>query len=111
MDDSIEFLGGEILACPALRNTGWDPNLGGWVTGNGTNTSGFSGSPGGWRHPHDGGFFNFGNAGMWWSSTENTASPGRAWHRYINSGGYITCAFGRSNESISMGNSVRCVKD
>ncbi|MFN9494920.1 MAG: FISUMP domain-containing protein, partial [Bacteroidota bacterium] len=43
----------------------------GWYEGgNGTNSSGFSGLPGGFRDDTTGSFINVGNGDYWWSSTE-----------------------------------------
>ena len=54
----------------------------GWYNGgNGTNSSGFSGLPGGYRNP--GGYFSdAGVSGSWWSSTP---SGSFAWDRYLDS--------------------------
>jgi uncharacterized protein (TIGR02145 family) len=77
----------------------------GWSGGsNGTNSSGFSGLPGGYRYY--GGYFNYaGGNGYWWSASPSGSD---AWFRYLN--GY--------NENVSRyfnyqhyGFSVRCVRD
>ena len=79
--------------------SGWDS------IGNGTNSTGFEGLPGGGRN-FDGTFNGIGIGGYWWSSTENSTTF--AWLRmlYFNvssvNGGY----WGKE-----AGFSVRCIKD
>lgn len=78
----------------------------GWASnGNGTNSSGFSALSGGYRFD-DGTFFNVGNAGLWWSSTENNSSG--AWTRRL---GYYSANVFRGSIYKAYGFSVRCVKD
>jgi uncharacterized protein (TIGR02145 family) len=56
-----EFLGGEAVAGEKMKNTsGWEIN--------GTNDSGFSGLPGGYRSDEIG-FRHISRSGVWWSST------------------------------------------
>jgi uncharacterized protein (TIGR02145 family) len=59
----------------------------GWYNnGNGTNSSGFSGLPGGYRY-FDGAFANVGDYGYWWSASAFDTT--NAWFRglsYNNSG-------------------------
>ncbi len=58
------YLGGEEIAGKKLKSTE------GWLeVGNGTNESGFSGLPGGFRYYY-GYFYTVGNNAGWWSSTE-----------------------------------------
>jgi uncharacterized protein (TIGR02145 family) len=73
--------------------------------GNGTNSSGFLGLPGGYRTNY-GNFGSIGSIGCWWSSTEaNTdyAFYRSLLHSYIN--------LGRPSYDKEKGFSVRCVKD
>jgi uncharacterized protein (TIGR02145 family) len=70
-----------------------------------TNESGFSGLPGGNRSYY-GAFFNIGNYGYWWSSTEY--DTGSAWHRTL---GYSSGNAYSSNYSKTDGFSVRCLRD
>ena len=71
---------------------------------NGTNSSGFSGLPGGNR-ASNGYFYNAGNYGYWWSSSPNDSY---AWYRGLNSNsGYVD----RYSYSLRYGFSVRCVRD
>lgn len=80
--------------------TNWNsPNTGA------TNSSGFTALPGGYRDVN-GTYFNIGNYGNWWSSTENFSFY--AWFRllyYTNSNVY------RFNYFKHFGFSVRCVRD
>lgn len=76
--------------------------IGGW---DGTNESGFSGLPGGSRGTN-GTFYNIGDYGYWWSSTE--ANTFLAWYRGLL---YDNGSIGGSNGSKEAGFSVRCLKD
>lgn len=78
-----------------------------WLSPNtgATNSSGFTGLPGGnrfWTGP----FTSFGGFGFWWSSTENGTSY--AWYRYLD---YSQSYIFRHFYSGNYGFSVRCVKD
>lgn len=95
-----DYLGGENVAGTKMKTkSGWVKN------GNGTNSSGFSGLPGGNRI--DGGsFYNIGSYGYWWSSSENYAIY--AWYRYLSyENGNVD---GFSNYKLK-GLSVRCLRD
>ena len=75
------------------------------VSGNGSNVSGFSGLPGGYRF-FNGSFFNFGNYGYWWSSTEYGTSS--AWYRLLKySSGHAKRLFNLKPNVFS----VRCLRD
>ena len=77
----------------------------GWYgSGNGTNSSGFSGLPGGYRIG-DGSFSDAGQYGFWWSSSPNGSV---AWGRYLY-GGFEGVL--RGNFDLRYGFSVRCVRD
>ncbi len=79
--------------------SGWNSN------GNGTNSSGFSAIPGGFRDRYDS-FYHLGDYGFWWSSTENSSSS--AWYRYLS------CSYDqvyRHNWLKTTTRSVRCIKD
>jgi len=95
-----EYLGGSDIAGKKMKSkSGWAEN------GNGTNSSGFSGLPGGYR---DGGgaFWAFGSYSCWWTSTEQpiyAASSQQLY--YIYGGAYIIYS------SKEDGFSVRCIKD
>ena len=77
----------------------------GWYDdGNGTNSSGFSGLPGGYRDVS--GYFDLaGSNGFWWSSSPSGSS---AWSRYLDSNGEDV---DRLNYLPRGGFSVRCVRD
>lgn len=74
-------------------------------SGNGTNTSGFSALPGGYRDSF-GVFYYIGINGFWWTSTENSSS--HAWYRYLG-GGFAKVT--RSTYFKNGGFNVRCIKD
>jgi uncharacterized protein (TIGR02145 family) len=74
-------------------------------SGNGTNSSGFSGLPGGLRDYY-GAFDLIGEDGCWWSSTEGGTIS--AWNRCLN---YSNGDVGRGYGSNARGLSVRCIKD
>ena len=92
-------LGGQSIAGGQMKTTyGW------YEGGNGTNSSGFSGLPGGYRY--SGGFYYNGLYGDWWSASE---SGSYSWNRelYYN---YVDVY--RSNYHFRyFGFSARCVRD
>jgi uncharacterized protein (TIGR02145 family) len=96
-------LGGEPIAGGPMKEIGtthWaPPNTGA------TNTSGFTGLPGGLRDANNS-FFNVGNYGNWWSSTE--LSTGWAWTRFLDHSSGIIYRFNYLQQD---GNSVRCLRD
>jgi uncharacterized protein (TIGR02145 family) len=78
----------------------------GWVeNGNGTNSSGFSGLPGGYRSSN-GSFYTIGDNGNWWSSTEYGADD--AWSRDLD---YTNGDVERWYVDKESGFSVRCLRD
>lgn len=92
------FLGGETVAGGKLKEAGtvhWlDPNTG-------TNESGFTGLPGGYRNSSDGVFYGVGQVGIWWSSSES--------YEYVsNSNSGISFNLVPGNKA---GCSVRCLKN
>jgi uncharacterized protein (TIGR02145 family) len=93
------FLGGSSVAGDQMKTTyGWNGG------GNGTNSSGFSGLPGGFRY-YDGIFDLAGYTGYWWSSSPSGFS---AWLRYLD---YSEEDVNRFNGNQTFGFSVRCVRD
>ena len=98
-----DHLGGEPVAGVQMKtNYGWNND------GNGTNSSGFSGLPGGVRfNTGYGRFSETGNAGIWWSSSP-TPNGSYAWSRYLNN---VSEDVYRSNMHPQVGLSVRCVRD
>lgn len=95
-----DYLGGKNLAATKMKSTsGWKGD------GNGTNSSGFSGLPGGFRLDY-GPFNSIGLYGSWWSSSESYTYD--AWFRYLfYSGGFVN----RGSDSKEKGLSVRCLRD
>lgn len=79
----------------------------GWEAGaNGTNSSGFSALPGGYRYHLDGAFNNIDKLGYWWSSDES--GPALGTYRRLdgdNDGVY------REATVKAAGKHVRCLKD
>jgi hypothetical protein len=74
-------------------------------SGNGTNSNGFSGLPGGFRYD-SGTFYNIGNYGYWWSSTEGGTYY--AWYRILGYGyGYVNGYYDDKERGLS----VRCLRD
>ncbi len=70
-----DYLGGTAPCTKMKSSTGWDFN------GNGTNSSGFAGFPGGYRGS-SGAFYGIGRNGGWWSATEGSSY--NAWYRNLN---------------------------
>lgn len=96
-------LGGNAVAGNAMKETGTTR----WLTPNtgATNSSGFTGLPGGFRY-FNGGFSSIGSKGYWWITTEFNAPT--AWDYYLNNND------GLSNKDYNFkqhGFSVRCLKD
>jgi uncharacterized protein (TIGR02145 family) len=78
-----------------------------WISPNtdATNSSGFTGLPGGGRSG-DGTFVNVGSSGYWWSSSEYDTTI--AWNRSLNyNNGYANT----NNYYKKNGLSVRCLRD
>ena len=94
-------LGGEGEAGKKIKTiSGWDSN------GNGTNSSGFAGLPGGSRGIN-GPFDSIGSDGYWWSSSQARSSL--AWYRAMSySDGEVGRGSGANEQS---GFSVRCLRD
>lgn len=95
------FLGGETVAGGKMKSTtGWNfPNT------DATNSSGFTGLPGGGRFI-DGVFANIGYNGSFWSSTQFDTSS--AWMRYLY---FENSSLNSYNHVKNVGFSVRCLKD
>ena len=96
-------LGGTSVAGGKMKSTGttlWlSPNTGA------TNSSGFTGLPGGYR-VNAGGFTDVGNNGTWWSSSD--AGSGLAWYRILYSSNADVY---RNSIDYRFGFSIRCVRD
>ncbi len=98
------FLGGAAVAGDKMKETGTTH----WTSPNtaATNSSGFTGRPGGCRLYNSGTFFYIGVDGYWWSSSENGTA--NAWFRYLYSN-YGPAL--RYDNKKSLGVSVRCLRD
>jgi len=101
----IDYLGGYAAAGRKMKEVGtvhWtSPNLAA------TNSSGFSGLPGGWRVEF-GEYGNIGIGGFWWSSSEYGMSNPNAYCSSLHYDSDITSTYA-SNKHF--GYSVRCIKD
>jgi uncharacterized protein (TIGR02145 family) len=75
------------------------------VSGNGSNTSGFSGLPGGYRS-YDGDFNDIGEFGIWWSASESPSNYACTHNLH-----YINGSLSWGNDSKKCGYSVRCLRD
>jgi len=98
-----DYLGGASVAGGKLKEVGTSS----WFSPNtaATNTSLFTGLPGGHR-ASIGNYNDFRSYGNWWCSTES--GTGNAWDRYLSSGSGSADIF---NCSKNLGLSVRCLKD
>ena len=93
-----DHLGGELIAGGHMKaDYGWDNR------DNGTNSSGFSGLPGGFRY--DSGVFSSVGGGTIWLSSSPFGSE--AWYRSLNH----TEIVNRGAVGQRYGFSVRCVRD
>jgi uncharacterized protein (TIGR02145 family) len=100
-----DYLGGEAGGKMKSTNEWFD-------NGNGSNTSGFSGLPGG-KRGSDGTFYHVGGSGYWWSSSEDGANTYRqddsiAWYRDLNC---LHNDVKRNSNNKRKGFSVRCLGD
>ena len=94
------YLGGTTVAGGKMKNTcGWNNG------GNGSNTSGFAGLPGGFRYAY-GKLSGIGSFGYWWSSSNDYSDNARLRHLQYYDGIVL-----RDSYSNGSGMSVRCVKD
>lgn len=95
------FLGESTAGNEMKTTTGWPVFPG--ITN--TNSSGFTGLPGGYRYVNAL-FNNIGYGSCWWSSTANGSING--WYRYLSTS---EAAAGRNNTGKNSGYFVRCIKD
>jgi uncharacterized protein (TIGR02145 family) len=94
----VNYLGGPGTAGSKLKSTS------GWNEGSvGTNDTGFSGFPGGYR-VENGIFQNIGSIGIWWTTIEY--NPLSALDHYLAQSNSLA----RSNSPKQRGESVRCIK-
>ncbi len=73
---------------------------------NGTNESGFTALPGGYRSCYYGNYSSIGYGAYFWSSSEGNSSS--AWSRRL---GYLNSGMSRNYDYKAYGFSVRCVRD
>jgi len=103
------LLGGDDIAGGKLKDTGtFEAGTGLWLAPNtgATNSSGFTGLPGGHRDPTTGAFFHINMVGHWWSSTQVDATNARM-RTVVWSDNYIAGPY----HDMHYGFSVRCLKD
>jgi uncharacterized protein (TIGR02145 family) len=86
-------------------------NTTGWATGqNGSNTSGFSALPGGYRYVVNGTFNDIGVLTYFWTATQYTSTT--AWYRRLDGAIDVTNnEIYRSAVEKGAGKYVRCVKN
>lgn len=105
INDLISCLGGLYeIAGGKMKETGTTH----WLTPNtgATNSSGFTGLPGGYRNPLNGQFMHLGNFGDWWIKYENPMYGGFYYNLSSETSSIATGAI-----ELQAGFSVRCVKD
>lgn len=99
----VTFLGTDFVAGGKMKAVGtlhWiSPNSGA------TNSSGFTGLPGGCRRGVSL-FYDIGYTGSWWSSTEFSTSD--AWYRYVS---HYNSRANQSYNTKDYAYSVRCLRD
>ena len=103
------YLGGEDVAGGKMKTTGTiEAATGLWYSPNAgaTNSSGFSGAPGGGHFNDFGGYSDFGLIGFWWSSSELDSSL--VWSRLLS---YNFGSAYRDFINKQFGFSVRCLRD
>lgn len=97
----MSALGGETVAGAKIKDAGtvyWDSS------NNGSNESGFTALPGGYRLT-SGSFYYGGSNACWWTATESTSA--KSWYRIATSS---SSAVNHQNYSKYAGFSVRCIK-
>lgn len=100
-----KYLNIEMNADENIKSVqGWKKN--GKISGNGNNSSGFNGLPGGYCNS-SGTFYSISENCGWWSQTENSTRD-FVWNRNLN---YDNRDIGRNRISKDWGLSVRCIKD
>ena len=84
----------------------------GWAPGeNGTNTSGFSGTPGGYRYGLNGAFNDLGNLTYWWSSTDDGDPINATYRRLDGAVDATNTQVFRGGVLKQGGKYVRCMKN
>ncbi len=81
----------------------------GWAAGeNGTNTSGFTGLPGGYRYGVSGNYNDLGNLTYWWTTTIEEANPINGWYRRVDGS---SSQIYKAAVLFQGGKYVRCIKN
>jgi len=107
--EMIAYLGGGEVAGGKMKSTRTDPDEHPrWAVPNtdASNTSGFTGFPGGWRS-NSGTFHGVGLSGLWWSSTDDHVNATAYFRELMYDSGSVSASY----FSKKYGLSVRCVKD
>lgn len=102
------FLGGKGGAGGKMKTKGiQEEGSGLWFSPNSgaSNSSGFSGIPGGYRKP-EGVLFSLGQYGYWWTSS--AVDEANAWYRSLS---FLNPASNRNFSSKISGKSIRCIRD
>jgi len=95
-------LGGSLTAGFAMKNTS------GWASaGNGSNNSGFTALPAGFRR-ETGAFDGILSHAYWWSSTAVPSNSANAYHRRVS---FNAQNLYRDNSDKRLGYSIRCIRD
>jgi uncharacterized protein (TIGR02145 family) len=106
------FLHGTRVAGSKMKEAGYKHWASQTLIADATNSSGFTGLPGGYRD--SGGFYDAGSAGSWWS-TSKLGADWSASESGSNSGGrkldFLQVLVYRLNSSRDNGYSARCVRD
>ncbi|HRH48591.1 MAG TPA: fibrobacter succinogenes major paralogous domain-containing protein [Panacibacter sp.] len=103
------FLGGDAVAGAKMKSTGTtEAGTGLWYYPNtdATNSTGFTGLPGGYRNNYAM-FYYSGSNGYWWSSAENINNIDAYYRNLSYDNSYLFSTYLNKN----YGYSVRCVKD
>ena len=82
----------------------------GWTTGNGTNTSGFTALPSGYRAWNNSQFRAVGSITYFWTATDDAINnkPAVAWYRRLDGGDNRIF---RATTGKVGGKSIRCIKN
>lgn len=98
----IDYLGGELIAGGKMKKAGYafwnSPNTGA------TNSSGFTGLPGGYRIDYNALYGAIGNVGSWWSCSESSPT-----NVYCHDLSRISAECGSFTSNKNFGYSVRCI--
>ena len=98
--DLIDFLGGTVASTAKLMESGKEH----WFFGRGTNESGFTALPGGFR-ANTSSFMHLGDWASFWGSGATSDTYAKCMY-FVNTG-----AVQNSSDHKNMGFSIRCIKD